>query len=478
MTGDLLRQLDAYGDHVVASINHVDASEVQVTSAMRSSSQQRVWTRWVVPVGAVVVVAFVAVGLGTSTSPVDQQFQEVGAAFSDGGGADRSRRAGTDAPTTNPPQTEAPADSLATAPRLLSAVPGLPDSGSPLPASPAGRDIVFSADLTVSVSNVEEASSEARTIVEGVGGFVAGERSTGGADAKTVITLKVPPAAFQDTLVRLGELGVVTERRVTSDDVTEVVVDLESQILTAEGSVERLRTLLAEAATVNELARIERELTRRETDLERLRGQLRTLRDRVDMTTITATLTEAIPVPSIRIAVTAYPSRGDGGANCPGRTPEIAEGGEATVCIEVANNGETQLTDVELTGPGREALPQSLVSVDGDLAGVLEPGEVVVLAADVTVTERFRDDFTVTAVPVNEVGDPVPSRQVSKTRRLVIEVADPGGLPGFGDALSSGWSLLKTSGSLALAVLGFVLPWLWVPFVVAAVLWWRRRRGL
>jgi hypothetical protein len=68
---------------------------------------------------------------------------------------------------------------------------------------------------------------------------------------------------------------------------------------------------------------------------------------------------------------------------------------------------------------------------------------VVVLAGDVTVTERIRSDLIVTAVPINEGGDPVPERAVRNGSRIAIdaftpEIEDPDELPGFGDAWSVG----------------------------------------
>jgi len=98
----------------------------------------------------------------------------------------------------------------------------------------------------------------------------------------------------------------------------------------------------------------------------------------------------------------------------------------------------------------------------------------------VTVDRRIRDDLTVTAVPINEAGDPVPERQVEVTKRIAIDIAaapEPGGLPGFGDAWDAGVSSLVGVGSVALVVLGAVLPWLWLPVIVLGIMWWRRRHG-
>jgi hypothetical protein len=100
----------------------------------------------------------------------------------------------------------------------------------------------------------------------------------------------VPPDRFRAVLADLADLGEVQTQSVTTDDVTDQVVDLDSRIATAEASVFRLRALLAEADVVTDIARIENQLLQRETDLETLRGQRRTIEQQVAMATITVVL--------------------------------------------------------------------------------------------------------------------------------------------------------------------------------------------
>jgi len=128
-------------------------------------------------------------------------------------------------------------------------------------------------------------------VVEAAGGFLSGQRSDLSGDASAVLTFKVPPDAFLDALGDLADLGDLVERRVGSDDVTEQVVDLEGRLAATTASVDRLRALLADAADVPQVVAVEGELARREGELESLTGQLRSLRESVDLATVTLTLT-------------------------------------------------------------------------------------------------------------------------------------------------------------------------------------------
>ncbi|MCE2527203.1 MAG: DUF4349 domain-containing protein [Actinomycetia bacterium] len=93
-------------------------------------------------------------------------------------------------------------------------------------------------------------------------------------------------------LSRLSQVGELVDQQISADDVTERIVDLQSQIITAEASVSRLRSFLETATNLENLAFYERELLIRETDLERLRGQVRTLQDQVALATITLAISQ------------------------------------------------------------------------------------------------------------------------------------------------------------------------------------------
>lgn len=59
---------------------------------------------------------------------------------------------------------------------------------------------------------------------------------------------------------------------------------------------------------------------------------------------------------------------------------------------------------------------------------------------------------------------------------LLVE-EDEGGPGGFGAGLAAGWDAVTTGAAVAATVIGFVLPFAPVLALVAALLWWGRRRG-
>ena len=342
-----------------------------------------------------------------------------------------------------------------------------------------GRNIIFTADLTVAVTDVAAAGIEAAAVVESLGGLLFGQQTVGGSEPISVLTFKVFPEDFQEVLSRLASLGELRSQNVSAQDVTERVVDLESRIATAEVSVERLRGLLDSAGNIVDIAAVEGQLLERETLLETLRAQLRTLQDRVGLATIVLTLREALTRPAMDVTASAYPGEHDAGVSCPGDgSLSVVEGDPVTVCLEITNRGDTPLTGFEVRDPVLDIELSDLVVVFGDPSGVIEPGQSIVLAAELVLERNLRTQTRVTAVPVDAEGRPVEERPVSSTATLFIDAVDPGGLPGFGDGIAASWDVLTGVGGLFILVGGAVIPFLWLLALAGLFLWWRsRRRG-
>lgn len=164
-------------------------------------------------------------------------------------------------------------------------------TAAPLPPGAVQRAIIYNGNITVRVTDVNATAAQAQALAIAAGGYVGGDdREIDAGRSSATLILRVPSIQFEATVSALGHLGKEQSRQVSTQDVTENVVDVQARLKTQQASVDRIRALLAQATSINEIVAIESELTNREADLESLEAQLRSLTDLTSLSTITVTL--------------------------------------------------------------------------------------------------------------------------------------------------------------------------------------------
>lgn len=149
------------------------------------------------------------------------------------------------------------------------------------------RKLSRSARLELTAPKVVDVVAQARGIAQGAGGYT-GQESTG--EELATLNLAVPADRLDGVLDQLVHLGNLVKRELTTQDVTEQVVDVDARLATQRASVERIRALLAKATSVSEIASVESELTSREAALESLEQQRNSLAGSVAMATVAMTI--------------------------------------------------------------------------------------------------------------------------------------------------------------------------------------------
>ncbi len=168
------------------------------------------------------------------------------------------------------------------------------------------RLIAYTAQLSLRAQDVPQVFARARELATAAGGYVGAESVYGGPGSESgQVTLKIPSAAYQQTLDRLAALGEVVSRKSQADDLTQQVADVASRVQTQQASVDRVRALMAQAKSLSEITSLEAELSRREADLESLQKQQKELSARTSYSTVTLEVQHEAATPSATPAPSA-----------------------------------------------------------------------------------------------------------------------------------------------------------------------------
>jgi hypothetical protein len=154
--------------------------------------------------------------------------------------------------------------------------------------------IVYTGELSVVVRDTETAMDEVITLAEEVGGYLSGASSNTYSDGlrRINLTLRVPSEAFNETMDAVRDLALeVTQDAVSSEDVTQEYVDLDSRLGALEIKAERLETLMDEAEDTEAVLAVYKELSETQIEIEETKGRMRYLERRSAMATIMVYLT-------------------------------------------------------------------------------------------------------------------------------------------------------------------------------------------
>jgi hypothetical protein len=162
----------------------------------------------------------------------------------------------------------------------------------------AEREIITTGSVTVVADDPAVAADAVADLAESAGGRVESRRQSepeGDARASAELTIRVPSTQTTATVDALDQVGEVRDLSIEAVDVTGTARDLDARVDALTTSVERLRTLMGDAATTADLLAAEQELTTRQAELESLQSQRAALTDQVSMSTLHVTLVQVAP---------------------------------------------------------------------------------------------------------------------------------------------------------------------------------------
>jgi len=152
-----------------------------------------------------------------------------------------------------------------------------------------GRSQIKSAEIGLHSSRVATVVAGVEGVASSQGGFVANENTVTnihGVATSSSITIRVPVDTFETAVAAVSKLGQLADRRVSTQDVTGRVADVDSRVASAKDAITQLRLLFSHATKLSDIITLESELQARQTELEALLAQQRALTNETTLSTI------------------------------------------------------------------------------------------------------------------------------------------------------------------------------------------------
>jgi len=232
------------------------------------------------PKGTIAVIGLFIAGVGLVAlllmgSQVSTILSKVGASVSNGGGT--------------PDATDS--DPLAYPP------PATPAGGTTAKPAAGGADaaarapvllIIRTGTLTLETPSITDVVSAASGLVTDRGGFVAGSKESGAADAASAtVDYRIPAARWEETLTSLRRLATVRDQQIKTDEVTGTVVDLGARISNLRATEAALQAIMAKAVKIEDVLDVQSQLTETRGQIEELSAQKASLEDRAAFGSLT-----------------------------------------------------------------------------------------------------------------------------------------------------------------------------------------------
>lgn len=167
------------------------------------------------------------------------------------------------------------------------------------------RLIIRTGDMSIVVTDTEEAMTTIAGMAESAGGWVVNSSVYQFNDDAMSgdMTIRIPAEGFDSILEQIQSLAVEVTRVSTSgQDVTEEYVDLSARLANLEATADRVRDFLDEARNVEEALAVNQELSRLEGEIEALKGRLQYLEQSAAFSTLSINLTPDVLAQPLQVA--------------------------------------------------------------------------------------------------------------------------------------------------------------------------------
>lgn len=165
------------------------------------------------------------------------------------------------------------------------------------------RMIIKTGRVKLTVSNITLAYQQLVDLALRFNGYV---HSSNGFKGDATVELRIPSSRFEEAMLMVQQIGRVESVSISTQDVTEQVIDLRSRLNASRALESRLLQLLDKAVTVDDVLKIEDQLTRVRADIERMEAQLKRLIGKVEYASIVVELSVRYKIYRIELSCETF----------------------------------------------------------------------------------------------------------------------------------------------------------------------------
>jgi hypothetical protein len=188
--------------------------------------------------------------------------------------------------------TAAPAPAAGDVGRTANQIPATePGQQDQLLAPLDSTFIVKTGQLSLEVTDLDKAVTQAQSAIAGLGGSVSSSNRSGTGDfAAASVTYRVPVGRWDDALTALRKVGSKTlSEQTDTSDVSSQVVDLDARLDNLKTTESALQAIMAKAVAIPDVIAVENQLSQTQGQIEQLTAQRDHLKDQAAMSTLTVT---------------------------------------------------------------------------------------------------------------------------------------------------------------------------------------------
>ena len=162
------------------------------------------------------------------------------------------------------------------------------------------RLVVQESNISLLVTDVRKTADEVVDYVQGQGGYMVDTSLSHPEEAAYgTVKVRIPTEKLQEALSFFRSLAIrVTSERLIGTDVTDEYVDIEARLATLNKTKAKFEEILAKAAKVEDILRVQREIINLQEQIDRLKGRQKYLEQTAKMAKITLHLsTDELALP-------------------------------------------------------------------------------------------------------------------------------------------------------------------------------------